>query len=130
MHASRLISFTQSILRQRSLSGEETAVNQTVAAEMRALGFSRVWTDEYGSVISVVEGDLPGPTLLFDAHIDTVGAVPGDWKHDPFGAEIADGYLYGRGTADMKGSLAAMVHAAAAADRTKMAGRVVVSASV
>jgi len=68
---------------------------------------------------------------LFDAHTDTVGIAPGSvWTKDPFGGEIIDGYLYGRGAADMKGALAGMIHAAASVDKTKLAGRVVVSASV
>jgi putative selenium metabolism hydrolase len=130
MEPSRLISFTQSILRERSLPRQEASVVEKIKAEMQSLHFDRVWVDENGSVIGVVEGHLPGPTLLMDAHCDVVDAVPADWKHDPFGAEIEDGYLYGRGTTDMKGALAAMVYAAASMDREKMSGRVMVSASV
>ena len=52
------------------------------------------------------------------------------WQHDPFGAEIEDGFIYGRGAADMKGALAAMIHAAANVDRSKLRGRVVVTATV
>jgi putative selenium metabolism hydrolase len=130
MDTSGLIAFTQSILRERSLSGEERAVAEMTAARMCALGFDRVSIDPNGSVIGVVQGHLPGPTLLFDAHTDTVVAVPADWSHDPFGGEIVDGKLYGRGAADMKGALAAMTFAAGSAERERMAGRVVISASV
>jgi len=48
---------------------------------------------------------------MYDGHMDTVGV--GDrsaWKRDPFGAELIDGVLYGRGACDMKGGLAAMVY--------------------
>ena len=63
--------------------------------------------------------------------MDTVGIAPGlVWTKDPFGGEIVDGYLYGRGVADMKGALAGMVHAAGGMDKSKLAGRVVISASV
>jgi hypothetical protein len=118
MNPERLIAFTQALVRTPSLSGEEGAVVELVLAEMRALGFDRVWADENGSAIGVIEGARPGPTLLLDAHCDTVGIAPGStWTRDPFGAEIDGGYLYGRGTADMKGALAAMIHAAAAAYR-------------
>jgi putative selenium metabolism hydrolase len=80
--------------------------------------------------VGVIEGSRPGKTVLLDAHIDTVGISPGaPWRHDPFGAAIDQGALYGRGAADMKGALAAMVHAAAALDRATLAGRVLVSAS-
>ena len=76
-------------------------------------------------------GGRPGPTLLLDGHCDTVGIAPGvPWMHDPFGGEIEDGFIYGRGAADMKGALAAMIHAAAGVDRSKLRGRVVVTATV
>jgi putative selenium metabolism hydrolase len=112
------------------LSGEEQAVSQRVQAEMQALGFDQVYIDENGSVVGIIEGAHPGRTLLFDAHTDTVGISPGvPWTQDPFGAYIADDAMYGRGSADMKGALAAMVYAAADLDRHKLRGRVVVSAS-
>jgi succinyl-diaminopimelate desuccinylase len=48
------------------------------------------------------------PLLLFAAHIDVVPVTrPEDWAHDPFGAEIDGGRMYGRGTSDMKSGLAA-----------------------
>jgi putative selenium metabolism hydrolase len=94
------------------------------------LGFDQVAVDENGSVAGVIEGARPGKTLLLDAHTDTVGVTSGTpWAHDPFGAEIDHGAIYGRGTADMKGACAAMVYAAAALDRSRLQGRVVVSAS-
>ncbi|MVA77707.1 ArgE/DapE family deacylase [Auraticoccus sp. F435] len=49
----------------------------------------------------------PGPTLMLNSHIDVVPAG-GGWAHDPFTPVVADGRLYGRGSADAKGSLAAM----------------------
>jgi acetylornithine deacetylase/succinyl-diaminopimelate desuccinylase-like protein len=68
---------------------------------------------------------------LLDGHCDIVGIAPGvAWRHDPFGAEIEGDFLYGRGAADMKGGLAAMIYAAANADRSKLRGCVAVSATV
>ncbi len=67
------------------------------------------------NVVARVDGGLPGPTLMFCGHTDVV--TEGDrseWTHDPFGAEIVDGRLYGRGAADMKGGVAAMIEAARA----------------
>jgi putative selenium metabolism hydrolase len=131
MNKQALIEFTQRLVRQQSLSGEEGPVTQLVIDEMKSLGFDKVWVDENGSAIGVIEGTQPGKTILFDAHTDTVGIAPGSvWTKDPFGGELIDGYLYGRGAADMKGALAAMVHAAGSVDRGKISGRVVVSASV
>jgi acetylornithine deacetylase len=54
-----------------------------------------------------------GGSLLFNGHIDAVSVEPRDaWTSDPFGAEIREGKLYGRGACDMKGGVAAMVFAA------------------
>ncbi|MCI0521676.1 MAG: YgeY family selenium metabolism-linked hydrolase, partial [Chloroflexi bacterium] len=122
--------FTQKLVRQRSLSGEEGAVIALIEAEMHTIGFDRVWRDENGSVIGEVHGALPGATILLDAHCDTVEANPADWAHDPFGGKILNGRLYGRGAADMKGALAAMLYAAAGLDRSRLAGKVAVSATV
>lgn len=110
-----------------------------VAAQMRALGFDEVTTDRYGNVIGVRYGCAAGPTLLFDGHMDVVPVAEGmsgregsseRWTHDPFGGEIAEGRLWGRGAADTKGALAAMMLAAARLPRAEFTGRVVVVASV
>ena len=130
MESHRLIALTQDLVSLPSLSGSEGPVAGRIQHEMQLLGFDRVWMDTNGSVVGVVEGNRPGKTVLFDAHIDTVGIAPGvPWRHDPFGGAVEEGVLYGRGAADMKGALAAMVHAVAALDRTRLAGRAVVSAS-
>lgn len=60
-----------------------------------------------------------GPYLLLHAHADTVGAGdPAAWTRDPFGGEVVDGRLYGRGAGDDKGSLAAQVMALVCLART------------
>ncbi len=126
-----LVAFTQDLIRIPSLSGEEAAVVERIVAEMRSLGFDTVWIDANGSAIGVVNGAQPGPTILLDAHCDTVGIAPGStWTRDPFAANIEEGFLYGRGAADMKGALAAMIYAAGTVDRSTLAGNVAVSATV
>jgi acetylornithine deacetylase/succinyl-diaminopimelate desuccinylase-like protein len=60
-----------------------------------------------GNLIARVKGDGSKPPLLLNAHLDVVEADAGAWKYDPFQAEIADGYLWGRGAIDMK-NMAAM----------------------
>ncbi|MEW6549983.1 MAG: M20/M25/M40 family metallo-hydrolase, partial [Spirochaetota bacterium] len=126
----KLIEFTQRIVRTKSLSGGESQVVQAMAEEMERLGYDKVFVDQAGSLIGIVEGQNPGPTLLMDGHCDTVEANPADWQMDPWSGAIVGDRLYGRGSADMKGSLAAMIHAAAAADRKTLRGRVAVSATV
>ena len=126
-----LISFTRSLVRCSSRYGEEEGVVNLILAHMAELGFDRAWRDANGSAIGIIEGKLPGPTILLDGHCDTVGVAPGvTWMHDPFAGDVEDGFIYGRGTADMKGALAAMICAATGLDRARLRGRVVISATV
>lgn len=60
------------------------------------------------NVIARREGKYPGPTIHFNSHIDVVIAGEG-WSCDPFEGVIRDGRIYGRGTCDMKGGLAASI---------------------
>jgi succinyl-diaminopimelate desuccinylase len=60
------------------------------------------------NVVARIEGGAPGPTVHFNGHIDVVEAGAG-WTREPFGAAVEDGRIYGRGTCDMKGGLAAAV---------------------
>jgi acetylornithine deacetylase/succinyl-diaminopimelate desuccinylase family protein len=59
-----------------------------------------------------------GPTVALNAHLDTVPVEPSKWSHEPFGAEIEDGRLYGRGARDSKGRIAAYTLAARALERS------------
>jgi succinyl-diaminopimelate desuccinylase len=68
------------------------------------------------NVIGRREGALPGKTLHLNGHFDVVPAGRG-WTKDPFGGQIADGKIYGRGTCDMKAGIAAAVFAAEALRR-------------
>ena len=126
-----LIGLTADLVKLETLSGEEGPAIRRVQRAFEELGFDHIFVDELGNVVGTIQGALPGPTVLFDAHVDTVGIAPGvPWTHKPFGAEIEDGRMYGRGTSDMKGALAAAIFAAAALDRSTLAGRVVISASI
>lgn len=74
-----------------------------IEAEVDVLGNNRA------NVIGRIKGTGKRESLLFNGHLDTV--PPGDieWEHGPYSGDIADGKIYGRGTADMKGGLAAMI---------------------
>ncbi|MBE2317103.1 M20/M25/M40 family metallo-hydrolase [Solirubrobacter sp. CPCC 204708] len=63
-------------------------------------------------LVATLEGG-EGPSLGYLSHVDTVLADPQDWSADPWGAEIRDGFMYGRGTIDMKNQTAAEAVAAA-----------------
>jgi putative selenium metabolism hydrolase len=109
-----LTSFLQDLVRIPSFSCQEQGVAERLEAEMRAVGFDEVWVDRIGSVVGRI-GPGTGPRLLYNGHMDTVGVGdPAAWTQDPFGAELKDGMLYGRGATDMKGPLASLVYGAKA----------------
>jgi acetylornithine deacetylase/succinyl-diaminopimelate desuccinylase-like protein len=60
-----------------------------------------------GSIVARVHGDgAGGDPLLLLSHLDVVPAEPTGWTHDPFGGDLVDGYVWGRGAIDMKGMVA------------------------
>lgn len=130
----QLISLCQSLIRIPSLSGQEEQVARFIEKTMHAYGYDEVQIDKHGSVLGCIRGKRPGKRILMDGHIDTVDIADRDrWTHDPFGAEIENGRIYGRGTSDMKGSVSAMISAAArfAEDTNRdFAGSIYVSGSV
>ncbi len=110
----RLVAFCRRMIQAKSYSGEEKLVVEEMKRFCEAEGFTDVHVDRYGNCICHIKGKRPGAKVLFDGHMDTVPVPdPSAWKHDPFGAEIVDGKMYGRGTSDMKGALSAMLSAAA-----------------
>lgn len=110
----QVIELCQKLIRQRSYSGQEDGVVSELRTYFAAADFDDVQVDEYGNIIGHIKGNRPGKKLLFDGHIDTVPVTdPTAWTHNPFAAEIVDGKMYGRGTSDMKGAVAAMASAAA-----------------
>ncbi len=105
-----LVAFAKKLVQKPSMSGQEADVSALLQAEMDRLGFDRVWQDEAGNAIGWIQGG-DGPSLMLNGHMDHVDAGDLDhWLHPPFGGEIHDGELWGRGAADMKGALAAMVY--------------------
>lgn len=108
-----VIELCKQIVARRSYSGEENGVVEVLKTYMTGHGFDDVVVDDYGNIIGVIRGKRPGKKLLFDGHIDTVPVGnEREWIHKPFAPEIADGRLYGRGTTDMKGAVAAYTVAA------------------
>ncbi|MNO41814.1 N-formyl-4-amino-5-aminomethyl-2-methylpyrimidine deformylase [compost metagenome] len=110
----KLTEVCQELIRNKSYSGEEKNVAEAIKTVFEELGYDDYFIDEYGNIIGHIKGSEEGKKILFDGHIDTV-PVPDEskWTHNPYGAEIVDGKIYGRGTSDMKGQLSAMIVAAA-----------------
>ena len=97
-----------------SLSGEEQGVADILKGYLKENGFTAPENDRYGDLVAGVAGSRPGIRLLFDGHMDTVPAKNAeDWTTPPFEPVIREGKLFGRGTSDMKGAVAAFAVAAA-----------------
>ncbi len=127
----KIIRFAQNLVRTPSNTGEEKEIASLIYDHMQALGYDHVFIDELGNVIGMI-GDGP-VKILFDGHIDTVSVNQSEkWSYNPYGGEIVDGRLYGRGAADMKGGVAASIYAGHAIKRLGLhkGKTIIVSASV
>ena len=107
---SATIALTQDLIRRRSVTPEDCGCQQVMIDRLAAIGFhiEKLRFEDVDNFWAV--RGTQGPTLCFAGHTDVVPTGPEEnWQLPPFEATIKDGYLYGRGAADMKGSLAAMV---------------------
>jgi len=125
-----------SVIRPGDPKATEAAVADHVEQWLRHEGFDvQVQPVAPGrpNVLAVLGDRTAGPTLLLEGHTDVVTeGDPAQWTHPPFGADLVDGRIYGRGAADMKSGLAAAMIAAAALKRSgaRLGGRLVVGALV
>lgn len=119
-----LVQFTQKLVRFNSVfDPEKTGANEEAVAKFIAEflimeGFEVHFEEVVPgrpNVIAYLRGKNPGKTILFEGHTDVVTAGdPEQWHYDPFGAEIIGDRMYGRGTCDTKGNVAAAIFAAKA----------------
>lgn len=103
-----VVSFCQELVRLPSVTGDEAKVADHVARRLRVF-CDDVDVDAAGNVLAWLRGRGDG-TLLFHSHMDVV--PPGDaadWRYDPYSGEVVAGHIWGRGSADDKGSLAAQI---------------------
>ncbi len=108
-------------------AGEEQ-IARFIAEWFEQAGLEVVWDEPAPgrpNVIGIARGAGGGRSLLLNAHMDTVGVIGMDRPHDPF---IQDSRLYGRGAYDMKGGLAAIMVAGAAAKKRALRGDVIITA--
>ena len=104
------LALTLDLIRRPSVTPVDADCQEQMIRRLEAIGF-RIERLRFGDVDNfwARRGD-EAPVLAFAGHTDVVPTGPvQDWVNDPFQPEIRDGMLYGRGAADMKGSLAAMV---------------------
>ncbi|QLB20595.1 succinyl-diaminopimelate desuccinylase [Vespertiliibacter pulmonis] len=105
-----IIALAQALIQRKSISPDDQGCQQLIAEQLQAVGFTLEWLP-FGDTLNLWATHGQGePCIAFAGHTDVVPA--GDenqWKYPPFEANIVDNLLYGRGAADMKGSLSAMV---------------------
>lgn len=109
---SQTIKLALDLISRPSVTPEDAGCQQTMVARLQAIGFNaELLHFEDVDNFWARRGDS-GPLFTFAGHTDVVPTGPLDqWDSHPFEPEIRDGYLFGRGAADMKGSLAAFVTA-------------------
>jgi succinyl-diaminopimelate desuccinylase len=112
------VSLTRELLRFDTINppGEERACARRLGALLEPAGFSAAYhefRERRTSLVARVGGKADAAPLCFTGHLDTVPLGARPWSRDPFAGEVGDGRLYGRGSSDMKGGVAAFVTAAA-----------------
>jgi succinyl-diaminopimelate desuccinylase len=109
---SATLELTKDLISRPSVTPEDFGCQQLLADRMAAIGFS-VEHLRFGDTDNIwLRRGTEAPVLAFAGHTDVVPTGPVEnWTSDPFSPEIRNGLLYGRGTADMKGSIAAFVTA-------------------
>lgn len=106
------IKLTRTLVQQPSVTPDDHTCQDILAARLRNIGFD-IEEMPFGEVKNLwARRGKEGPLFVFAGHTDVVPTGPEThWQHPPFSAHIDDDILYGRGVADMKGSIAAMVTA-------------------
>ncbi len=116
MSPSPTVALAQQLIQRPSVTPSDAGCQALILARLEAIGFVGEWMNcaevtNLWATRGALQGKT-GPLLAFAGHTDVVPPGPlGAWKFPPFGGEIRDGMLHGRGAADMKGSLASFVTA-------------------
>jgi succinyl-diaminopimelate desuccinylase len=111
--AAATLEFAKQLIGRASITPDDAGCQEVVAARLKEAGF-RADSLQFGDVTNLwARRGSDTPVLCFAGHTDVVPPGPlNEWHSDPFVPDVRDGTLYGRGAADMKASLAAMVDAA------------------
>jgi succinyl-diaminopimelate desuccinylase len=105
-----VLDLTCALIARRSLTPDDAGCCALIGERLAKLGFTLETIDAGGVTNLWATCGSGAPLLIFAGHTDVVPPGPsGEWLSDPFEPQIRDGLLYGRGAADMKSGLAAMV---------------------
>ena len=109
---SRTLDLTRELISRQSVSPVDGGCQAVMIERLRAIGFS-IESLRFGPVDNFwAKRGSSGPVFCFAGHTDVVPSGPlEDWNSDPFAPVVKDGLLFGRGAADMKSGLAAMLTA-------------------
>ena len=107
-----VLEFTRALISRRSLTPDDAGCCELIGAQLQRQGFTLEWMNREGITNLWATIGSGAPLVVLAGHTDVVPTGPlQQWHSDPFQPEIRDGVLYGRGAADMKSGLAAMVGA-------------------
>jgi succinyl-diaminopimelate desuccinylase len=111
-----VVEFCRGLLKIKTVNppGDELAASEFIAGILEKIGMEVEvikHSPTRASTLARLRGSKESPGLLYNGHIDTVPVGAETWTHDPFGAVRADGKIWGRGAADMKGGVAALMTA-------------------
>jgi len=109
-----VVSLCQELIQIKSVNppGDEHPMAEFVSSHLKKAGLEVELiphSPTRASVLAHLKSTRKKPGLLFNAHLDTVPVGSEKWIHEPFAGEVAEGKIWGRGTADMKGGLAALM---------------------
>ncbi len=135
---SGMIDFAQRLIRCPSLTGEEKDVSDILLKELDKLGYNEIFRDDWGNIVGIIHGTKPGPTIMFNGHMDhvDVGATAEWMGYDPYSGviDVAEIYnetgtelektevIHGRAAADTKCGIACQVYSGAILIRLKKEG--------
>ena len=129
----RAVEFLQALIAIPSVTGDEAAVQQFLAAHLQTMGLALdVWETDWEAlkqhpgyrpvdrgyegrpnIVATLKGEGGGRSLLLNGHTDVIPVAGEGWSDDPWSATIRDGRIYGRGSADMKSGVASHIMAVA-----------------
>jgi succinyl-diaminopimelate desuccinylase len=131
-----VLKLCRDLVRIKSMNppGDELSVAEYVASILKKAGLEVELvkhSSTRASVLARLKSPGKKPALLYNGHLDTVPVGSEQWTHEPFDAEISGGKVWGRGTADMKGGLAALMTAVKALSeaRVSLQGDLIIAAT-